>query len=1182
MMSHRAYMLVFCLLHCLMFQGVQAQNWVDQKGQPIQKQQSNLTLNPETESPVVLAGMNDKNSFWINCAAGKKLPKSNYLVQKYKLDMPVDLTKQAFELTVSDFKIAGDAFKRTVLMFNSNEKTACGIALNTPTTGDLVRLDTRGQYKIRKKVKFKLPLTIQFSRVGDQVEINLNEKKVSDKLNFPYEADAKQGGVFSLECQLLRVTGNAMAMSLTQEFVKPNIKKKTKDQPLSIKTNVDAQAVHRLKKVTLPTKKALAGSRFQITTSDQQTLEIQINRYVTLRSKIDGQSKALYKAPATKVIDATTQSVSIQLRQLGPYCFVKLQDTLLGMLLCNAREIQVLTDTKQVVVSDWQVIALTDRHVKKPDQKIPKVAIQNVLGWLPPDTFTPSLLHGDHDFPVTPPVDNVRRDVRLMHEKGWNVAAVDFTFFSNQRVQRQYHMLRDWLKATAQEKLDDFSVIPFLEVATFSKAALKYDGHGNRKKIEVGPEFTALAMTYLMEEYANHPNWLKFKGRPVFAAYRVNHNTPAFWQQTRKHLKEYGWDPFIIGDLGSLQTALHGTFDYDAWRPYGQVMDGIFSFSASLLEVSLDLPPKFRECFATLKNPPIIGATVRPGYLSARPHNKNWISHRGDEIVLKSWGKALKYKPAFIHATTWNDYNEATQFSNSFSLSTSQLEIGQYYLNQFFDKPALKGKVNEPYAVLSYFKVSHGNEPVNFRVLSLPTTQGAKSGQWQLILLDQNDKKIASTTSKILDLTKPNKWQWQWDGRITKAQTRIVKVRLQFISKQANKVYHHIPDIAMIDGNMYGDELYYLVPLHKLAGEDKAVAIEVNHINQQAVIHHEGIVDLNIKLKGAAKNKTHVSVAANSYQLRLAADLTQEGAWREPSYGYHGAKIKSGNLDESSRFTDVVQDDWPKGNAYYCAQAQFEDGTVAWSPTRFVVPAYDDEDLSAQWVFTPRYKQDHAEIIDRTSHKKTLEAAPGNGPTKYVRLPGKFDVMQLTGHQRYYTALDALPNGPCSLEMVFRPDAVNRQQILCIQRGAQATLFIDTNGYLIARRLPQVRKYPDPYVDIRSKQPLKAGKLYQAMVVFDGSTFKLYLNGKLESKAACFGRRSTEMFVVGGPALPRSVITDKISPTLKQVVREIDGVYETSFYKGLLVRMTLFSRALNTDEVYGSFARLQSANFWQD
>jgi hypothetical protein len=347
------------------------------------------------------------------------------------------------------------------------------------------------------------------------------------------------------------------------------------------------------------------------------------------------------------------------------------------------------------------------------------------------------------------------------------------------------------------------------------------------------------------------------------------------------------------------------------------------------------------------------------------------------------------------------------------------------------------------------------------------------------------------------------------------------------------------------------------------------------------VVKHESIVDLKLKLTGATPDKTHVSVAANSYLLRLAADMTQEGAWRVPSFGYHGAEITPGNPVESARLVDVRQDDWPNGNAYYCAQAQFDDGTVAWSPTHFALPVYDAEDVSAQWVFSPRFNQDATKLLGRTQRQAVLEAAPGDPPVKYVRLPGKFDVMQMDGHQRFYTALDALPNGPCAMEVVFRPDAVNREQILCVQRGAQATLLIDREGHLAARRLRQVREYPNFTAEARSQHPLVAGKLYQATVIFNGTSLQLYLNGEQQAQVPCFGRRSTEMFVVGGPALPRSVITDKgaINPALQQVIREIDGVHESSFYKGLLIRMTLMSRALTADEVYASYQRLQASSF---
>lgn len=1175
---HLSYLIAFLLAGQVL-----AQDWLDEQAKPIAVAAEDLQLEPTSQTPAIKLGVTDTGSLWLNATAGAKLPKSNYYTNRYQLDKPIHLDKTGYQVTVNKLNTAGDDFKRLVIMFNSNEKTACGVALYTDQTGDLVRLDTNGQFKVRKSIKFKLPVTITFTRENDQVHITLNGSDVSEKLIFPYEVDQNQGGLISVDMHLLRVVGNAMSASITHGTVAPpkaQASVNTDTTPVALEPFTPT---HRVRTITIPRTTTDSQPKVILHSAADNQYEIGWTGDVTLRGNVNGEKTAIAKYPADTILSSDDKQIQIELTQLGSFCFVRFNRQLLGMLSCDAATVDIQPASLQATDTGWQNVALTQRHERYPDQAIPKVAMQNVLGWIPPDTFTTSLLHAAHDFPVTPPVNDVRHDVKLMHETGWNVAAVDFTFFADYRVVRQYHMLRDWIDAVTAEKLDDFYIVPFLEVGTYSHQAKKSKDKVNTEgRVEVDAAFTAHAMIYLMEQYSQHPNWLKFQGRPVFGIYRVNHNTPEYWQEVRQILAAYGWDPFIFGDLGSIQTAIYGTFNEDEWRPYGNTIDGIYSFSASLLEVSLDLPPKFRECFSPLKNPPVIGATVRPGYLSARPYNKNWISHRGTEIVVKSWEKALQYEPAFIHATTWNDFNEATQFANSFSLSTSQLEIGRYYLNRYFNKPPIEGKTNEPYAILSYFKVSHGNEPVRFRVLSLPTSKGAQQGQWQITLTDDHGRTLTTTTSDTRDLSKVDTWLWEWDGNITRQQTRTVKVKLQFISGKSSKTYHHIPDIAVIDGNMYGDELYYLVPLHRLADANKNVTIEVNGVTN-GTVKHESLVDLELQVQGADPAKTHVSVASNSYLLRLAATLNQEGAWSVPLFGYHGADITEGTVTNASRMIDVRQDDWANGNNYYSAQAQFDDGTVAWSPTVYALPAYDAQDVSAQWVFSPRYKEEAGKFLDRTQRQMPLEAAPGNDPVKYVRLSGQLDVMQLNGRQRFYTDLTALPVGPLAMEVVFRPDVVNREQILCVQRGSQATLLIDQQGYLVARRLPQTRVHPDPYVQVRSNQPLKADKLYQAIVVFDGSSFKLYLNGRLENQAACYGRRSTEMFVVGGPALPRSVIIDKdtISPTMQQVIREIDGVHEKSFYKGLLVRLTLMCRALSTDEVYASYQRLQASTFWQ-
>ncbi|HAI10519.1 MAG TPA: hypothetical protein DCM28_02365, partial [Phycisphaerales bacterium] len=152
-----------------------AQDWYDSQGQSISESPIYMVLDQDSQQPAIKVGTIEKKGLWLNVTAGKKQPKSNYFTNRYTLKQSLQLDKQGYQVTVDQMPKVGDEFKRIVIMFNSNDKTACGIALTSDHSGDLVRLDTKGQFKIRKAIKFKLPATFTFVKQGDEIEIYLGE-----------------------------------------------------------------------------------------------------------------------------------------------------------------------------------------------------------------------------------------------------------------------------------------------------------------------------------------------------------------------------------------------------------------------------------------------------------------------------------------------------------------------------------------------------------------------------------------------------------------------------------------------------------------------------------------------------------------------------------------------------------------------------------------------------------------------------------------------------------------------------------------------------------------------------------------------------------------------------------------------------------------------------------------------
>ena len=778
-----------------------------------------------------------------------------------------------------------------------------------------------------------------------------------------------------------------------------------------------------------------------------------------------------------------------------------------------------------------------------------KEAYVNYIGWFPSDYRSPSLMQ-THDFPVISADQTYKRSIEIMRNYGWTVIMPDTLFFDKKQVEGQTRVMEGSLNAIKELGYTDFKTAPFLEIKD--------------------QDVTAEGISSMLAKLGNEPEWLKAKGRPLVFIYDKKF-TGETWREIVKSMKASGQTPFLISNTGctGLGTALFGTFDGRMARSYLDSFEGTYFFGASALEqASIHTANTRKEIGADYPNI-LVGGTVWPDYLSTRSDNKNFNSPRGTEFLRRTWEAALAANPDFIHMSTWNDWCEATTFCPSFAILTSRLEISQRYLCRFFGRPLPEGSPDRPETILSYRKCLYQGEPVKFEFLPLPTLKGPATGSYKITLSDESGDVIAEAESPSMDLKRMEPWNWQWKKTANRAASRLIKVKASLKLDDGKAIeYCNLPDIAIAYPLSYADQLFYSVPLHKMAPASKGVAMSVNGANT-ACVAADGLIAVTCTPKGADAS-LETAISRNGHALRLLAPLNMRGSEMNIDDHEGTVKLRALNEGEPSAWADWSLTDG-QGNDYFSALTSFPDGTWAYSPTIWTEPAFKHGEIAAQWVFMPKAAKSQDTIVDRSGNDLDFKRGEKDKWT-FTRLPGNGRALSFNGKDSrlIVSSNPALPNGPCSLETILRYEPTGKEQVIAYQRGAQLSLVIGKDGRLRAMRLPESRLHPDPFVKVLTKEPLAPKKLHQIVMSFDGTSIKLHVDGRLEGSAPCEGSRSCEVFSIGGPI-----------PGSAEVSLGVDELEADAFLKGEIVRMTLFSKALGEDEIGAMFKRASQQPYFQ-
>ena len=791
-----------------------------------------------------------------------------------------------------------------------------------------------------------------------------------------------------------------------------------------------------------------------------------------------------------------------------------------------------------------------------------KMTVATYMGWYVPyhsgaGTVTP------RDFSVLPlrmtgrTYDGIpelavaahRAELELLQKHGWNTVGVDGLFYNHaalgnpaagHRIDRQLQLMRYMTVAASEIPECRIRMIPFLEFI----AAYRQMGH------EKAVAFFCDNIDLMMKEFGNSPFWRRIGGRPVILLYSTHEFPVEFWREAIARTQAAGHDIFWIMELGGLRPALTGDFDLEKYRPYLELFDGVFNFGCSGLEEAATFPGKIQRVGAGLKAAGYVGATLWPGYLSDRPYNRNFIDHDGTAFLRNVWNRTREASPAFLHWVA-NDYKEATTLLPSFGTLTSRLEIAERFLTVFNGHRIASAREGEVQCVLSYRKALCSGEFLTLEFLPLPAPGMAGRADVTIRLAGERGETLAERTLPEVDLTKLEAVRWDDALRADRSRSRVIRVSVSVSAGKERRDYPNLPDVAVTPPVDRHDQLYYSIPLHRLAGPERSVELSVNGRNVNAA-WHDGLRRLNWTVKGADPATVRFAVAGNGHPLRRMT-LPGEGGGDDVLPGQNSVDMKLFKQKPDYGYLDWKLPDSVGREIYYQVLAQFPDGSYAYSPTIWSRPFFGRDELCAQWIFAPSGTERPWKIADATGNFDIV-SDPGFKRWPFISLKRRESrALKFNGDLILRPPAEAVPYGPLTLEALFRCDSPpdGNRQYIAFQHGAQANLLVNGDGTVSAQRMRKHRRWPDSNVTVTSKTRLTPGRFHHAAVTYDGRELRLYLDGRLEAAAPCDGTRSNEGFFIGG---------------VPERLRDFAGAGSGRF-RGTLLRLSIAARALTESEV---------------
>jgi hypothetical protein len=625
----------------------------------------------------------------------------------------------------------------------------------------------------------------------------------------------------------------------------------------------------------------------------------------------------------------------------------------------------------------------------------------------------------------------------------------------------QADSLKKHIHTAMEYGVDGFCVDVILAVARSYTAAMSRfyrDAEGSRFKIALcidgagvpTDEFTDQLADFI-RTYGKHPNNTFIDNKPVIFVYNPDGKTPEEWKAILSKLHKQKLDAYYLVKAMWETSLWDNPKTLDNWL---DVFNGFYDFGANGF-THAELNKRCENAMNSIrrkKPKAIFCAGIAPGYIGRA--NGFYRPYLNTATLRGNWEAAIKSGAHWVCLTTWNDYNEHTQFEPSVVNRDTMLGINREYLamwrgTQVTPRPAQ--------VIISYHSETVIGDDITIEALSFPYT--TKQGDLKLRLIGEDQKvfkefpPIKLNPTKIIARTLRLTDSDQVKQRLLRVQTNLGQVNekgelvwreLYPIMRRHNRVESvattHIPlyDLANVTIRLY-QETAGNVPIARAVIETWNTAGRFELLRNglpiaEQEIHHKGqpvyVVDIPLPSESRSREDVYVVRYSNSSD---SVSYSNPMIIRAPNYNTASNQpviVSGGDFDEN----------WP-----------------IWSQpqTRFR-PYLREENINESEIYaaTWRCDQGQGEQLMSTSGWNVVALFGGNHANSCSVVNEWKPVWQKTGgidgSERYALHFDgddnlllpsrSFPYGPFTLEFMIKPEKKDNATTLFRDNGIELTL----------------------------------------------------------------------------------------------------------------------------------------------
>lgn len=190
-------------------------------------------------------------------------------------------------------------------------------------------------------------------------------------------------------------------------------------------------------------------------------------------------------------------------------------------------------------------------------------------------------------------------------------------------------------------------------------------------------------LEYLIDNYGEHPYFLKYENRPVIFIYSIKYVSSANWTKIMDKLHTDGYNPYLIVDIQDPKNADEQwltMFDgYHIYNPAGMYRD------------NLNVKQLYSEMiFYTRIAKKLSMITVIPGYNDFAVCNpfsqrNTWfdVPRRDGDLYKEMWDMAKIINPDWILITSFNEWHEGSEIEPSIEFGLKYIEDTKNYATNF-------------------------------------------------------------------------------------------------------------------------------------------------------------------------------------------------------------------------------------------------------------------------------------------------------------------------------------------------------------------------------------------------------------------------------------------------------------------------------------------------------------------